>query len=333
MKSLILNQENDITIQALEDAKIYSWKELVFSEPTILTIGNFDGVHQGHQLLLKILQEKAGEFNLKPVVLTFNPHPRIYFKKKMKQIDAISEKIERIKKCVDVEVVVVHFDFDFSELEPEKFVDDFLKKRLKTVMLIQGEEHFFGKNRQGSNTLLKERLVTNTIPNPIVKLQNVILKDSNNVVISSSNIRKLLENGNVEAAHHQLNRPFGFRGVVVQGVQMGCKLGFPTANLETVSNQLIPKRGVYGGKILIDGVSYNSVINIGIKPTFEENQETIEVHILDFNQKIYGKEVFLQLYFRIRGEVKFDSSQGLSWQIQQDVDYLKNKITEYPKLE
>ena len=299
---------------------IQNWTTVKVNEPSLVTVGNFDGVHLGHQSLLKNLTEKSKQLNLQAIVVTFDPHPRLFFKKQMKHIQSTQQKVEKIQNYFSGEIIVVRFCQEFAQLNALEYIQEFLKKRLNTKMMIQGKEHIFGRNRTGNIQLLNEQFKSLKYPQPIVLLQNLCLQDHK---ISSSYIRKLIENKKIEQANKVLGNPFILQGTVVKGFQNGTKLGFPTANIEISENQLIPKSSVYSGCIQIDESKfYPCVVNIGIRPTIEDvncEKQTVEAHILNFNRKIYGKKVNLKLHCFLRNEIRFKTKEDLALQIKQDI--------------
>lgn len=282
----------------------------------IITMGNFDGVHIGHQTLFRLVQERARQISGTSIVLTFDPHPQkaLFPEKEFYQINHLEEKLEILRQIgIDV-VICVAFTPEFSAQTPETFVREALVNTLQIREMFVGADSRFGKGQQGSTTEL-ERLGRQygfavTIV-PAVK--------KNGIVVSSTKIRQLLRAGHVEAAAQLLERPYAIDGWVVSGMQRGAPLlGFPTANID-VLHELIPRHGVYVCHVRCQRHTLPAVVNIGVNPTFEPPRFTIEAHLLDFHGNLYGERISACFLKRLRDEQKFSSPQALAAQIEQDV--------------
>jgi len=285
--------------------------------PMVMALGYFDGVHRGHQKVILTAKEIAEEWNLKSAVMTFDPHPSVVLKKDVQHIEYITplkEKIALIESLgIDI-LFVVQFTEMFASLLPQQFVDQYIIG-LNIQHVVAGFDFTYGQLGKGTMETLPFHSREQFTQTVIEKQMEVDRK------ISSTLIRNVLRSGDVQYAAKLLGRPHKIRGKVVHGEKRGRKIGFPTANIEILDEYLIPPTGVYAVSIIIDDVEYNGVCNIGYKPTFHEekgDKPSIEVHIFQFNEKIYNKEVTVKWHKRIRSEQKFNSVQELIKQIHQD---------------
>lgn len=296
--------------------KMNNFKENSFRKNTITTIGTFDGVHVGHQKILKSLIEIGKKEDLESVVLTFFPHPRIVLQKdtEIKLINTIDERISILKSLGLDQIVVQKFTKEYSRLTATEFVRDILVNKLKIKTVIVGYDHHFGRNRSANIDDLKEfgqHYDFNVIEIPA--------QDINHVSVSSTKIRKALAEGDIETANKYLGYQFMLTGKVVTGNSLGKTLDFPTANIFIEeSYKLIPKMGVYIVNSVIDGKTVYGMMNIGKKPTLEGKIQTIETHFFNFDQDLYGKTLQVNLMKRIRNEEKFSSIMDLKNQLIKD---------------
>jgi len=292
----------------------------------VLTIGTFDGLHIGHQKIIERLTKNAKKQNLKSVVLTFFPHPRMVLQKNsdIKLINTINEKVELFKKY-KLEALVIHpFDKIFSELSAEEFVKEVLIEKLNLKKIIIGHDHRFGKNRTaGIDELIAfgEKYY--------FEVEQIPVQEMDEIAISSTKIRKALVDGAIYLANLFLGYEYFFDAKVVHGRKIGRTLGFPTANLEIAENyKLIPKTGIYIVRVLLDNQYFKGMMSIGTNPTVNGTRQTIEVHILDFDQDIYNKKIRVYFIEKIRDEQKFISLEELKNQMQRDkqttLDYFLN---------
>ena len=299
-----------LTIQFTENFRI-EW-------PAIVTIGTFDGVHLGHQKILKRLFELKQETGLKTVVLTFEPHPRkVLFpdQKNLRLITTINEKLELFEKYgVDV-AVVYPFTSEFSKLESELYVRQILIKQLNVKYLVIGYDHRFGKNRQGDIHTLKEFAAAEDF-----LIEEISAKDIDNIAVSSSKIRKALEEGDLDLATNYLGHRFFLSGLVIKGKQLGKTIGFPTANIKPEAEEkIIPRTGVYFVSVELNGLKFYGMTNIGYNPTTDlDRQIKIEVNIFDFDQDIYGVTLKIIFLKRLRDEQKFENLEMLTQQLYLD---------------
>jgi len=287
------------------------------SKNTIITIGNFDGVHLGHKKILQFLSQEAQKYDLFSLVLTFSPHPDILLGKgKVKMIQTLDQRLKAIEKFGIQAVLITPFDKEFSNLSSDEFIQKIVVSALKAEEVVIGEDFQFGKNREGNiNTL---RAMGPRLRFRVHEISNVI-KDGRTV--SSSLIRHLLQEGKVEEANILLGRYYEIEGRVIKGKDRGKALGFPTANIET-ENEIIPM-GVYVSQVFIDSRPYPSLTNAGRRPTFGQEDMQIESYIIDFDKKLYGQEIAVRFIKKIRDEIKFKSPEELSLQIKQDLGQAK----------
>jgi riboflavin kinase / FMN adenylyltransferase len=294
----------------------------------VVTIGTFDGVHLGHQKILKRLTEKAKEVNGESVVLTFWPHPRLVISPNddnLKLLTTIDEKTEILEKLDLDHLLILPFTREFSELSAEKYIEDILLEAIGTSTLVIGYDHRFGKNREGGI----DYLIKNASRYKI-EIEEISRQELEKITISSTKIRKSLENGEICAVNELLNRNYSFDGPVVKGRQLGQTIGFPTANISVQKNyKLIPKNGVYATKIFLRNEVFYGIMNIGNRPTVDGIGRTQEVHIFDFQDDIYGEVIKVEVLDFIREETKFDSIQELIKQIELDCITAKTLIKAY----
>ena len=286
-----------------------------FANPCV-TIGNFDGVHLGHQLLFREVVRRGRANSGCSVVVTFDPHPlRILRPGGIKLISTIEQKIEQIEVAGIDALIIIPFDLEFAATTAEHFVDEILLKKIGMTELVVGYDYAFGKGRSGDTRFLKNRGEEKGFPVTVVDAH---YQDGN--LVSSTRIRELVHQGRMADARELLGRPYQIRGVVQVGKQRGGKeIGYPTANLQVNENDLVPRIGVYVTQVICEGKCYGGVLNIGYNPTFSENRLVAETHIFDFNKDIYGKPIKLNLLKFIRDEKKYPGIGELAEQISRDV--------------
>lgn len=297
-------------------------------EKTFVTIGTFDGVHFGHQQIIKKLVNEAKKEGGKSVLLTFFPHPRMVLQKdsSLKLINTIDERAELLKKT-GLDYLIIHpFSKEFSRLSALSFVRDILVNQLNTSKLIIGYDHHFGKNREGNIEQLSEYSELYNF-----SVEEIPAQDIDEVSISSTKIRKALANGLLKTANNYLGYNFMLTGTVVNGKQLGGKIGFPTANIDIKETyKLIPKTGVYVVKSEINKKVIFGMMNIGNRPTINGEHQTIEVHFFDFNQNVYHQKITIETLYFLREEQKFDSVKMLVHQLKKDEEiartYIKNNL-------
>lgn len=291
-----------------------------------LAIGFFDGIHKGHQEVIGNAKKSADELAIKTAVMTFDPHPsQLFSGKNVGYITPLEEKV-RVLESLGVDALfIVSFDWELAGLSPEKFIEIFIKG-LDVKHVTAGFDFTFGS--KGSGTMkdmqeLSEGMYGTTV------ITKVTFDEENKV--SSTKIRQLLSDGNVEAAAALLGRPFRTFGEVVHGEKRGRLLGFPTANIQTSEEHVVPANGVYAVRCLIGDTWYNGVCNMGVKPTFHDPEHripTAEVHVLDVDMDLYGQQMAIDWLYRIRSEQKFDSFDALKNQIGKDKQTAKDLLTD-----
>jgi len=286
----------------------------------VITIGNFDGVHLGHQALFHGVIEKADEIGGTSIVMTFEPHPIRVLKQNglPPLITLYEQKIELISNTgLDV-LICVPFSREFASISANAFVEDLLVRRIGMKAIVVGEDYTFGRNREGDVNLLKtyaRRLGFEVILTDWIQISNNGLGR-----VSSTAVRDLVTTGKVAEARKFLGRYYQIRGKVAPGRNRGGNLlGFPTANINLL-DELCPKTGVYAVTIECMNKKYLGVANIGYSPTFGDKKFSVEVHILDFKKNIYGQEIRVNFIERIRDEVKFSNISELSEQIRKDIE-------------
>jgi len=300
------------------ELKVYrSVEEFVPPEFPIVTTGTFDGVHCGHMEILNRLKTLAKERNGETVLVSFHPHPRtvIHPDFDTKLIHTIDEKIERLEKAGIDHFVIIPFTKEFSRTSSLEFVRDILIQKLNTKILVIGYDHQFGRNREGSIADLEEFAITYGF-----EIEQIPVQTFEDINISSTKIRKALAEGDIDMANKYLGYEFFLTGNVIHGQKLGKLIGFPTANIDVHNeNKLIPTNGVYAVQVRINKACFGGMLNIGSKPTVSEsNQRSIEVHVFDFNEDLYGQEISVHFKRRIRSEQKFDGVEALGDQLQID---------------
>ncbi len=292
-------------------------KDFVKLENAVVTSGTFDGVHLGHQKILNRLKEVASENKGETVVITFYPHPRSVISPDNKVVNLLStldEKIELLEKNEINHLVIIPFTREFSELSSEEFIQKILIDAIGTKTLVIGFDHRFGKNREGGFDYLKANKARYGF-----EIEEISRQDLENVGISSSKIRKALNEGDVPTADHFLGRNYSISGVIVKGKQLGRTIGFPTANIQVREiAKLVPADGVYAVKVYYREEAFGGMLNIGNRPTVDGTFKTIEVNIFDFDREIYGENLTIEFVQKIRNEQKFNGLDELKAQIAKD---------------
>ncbi|GJQ33677.1 MAG: riboflavin biosynthesis protein [Ignavibacteriaceae bacterium] len=300
--------------------KIYrDLKELERSDNTIITVGTFDGVHLGHQILLDILKNRAKETGGRSLLITFDPHPRqVVFKGgDIRLLTSIDEKLRILESLGIDEVFIINFTLEFSELDAESFFTRYIIEGTGIGEIIVGYDHRFGKGRSGDENFIRK--LSEKFGFKVTYVEAVMQNQTN---ISSTQVRKLLAEGNVKAAAELLGRDYEIFGEVIHGDKRGRELGYPTANLECDSdNKLLPANGVYAVMVELDGNNFKGVLNVGRRPTFNLKDLAVEVHLIDFaGHDLYEKTLRVKFIDRIRGEMRFIAKSDLVEQIQKDKD-------------
>ena len=286
-----------------------------------LAIGNFDGVHIGHQKIIKKLVQESKEMKIKSAILCFSPHPRQYFTKNFDDFSIIDEKtkISLIDHLNVDYYIILQFDSLLSSLSAKEFIKDILFKKLKISNLTVGYDFKFGKNRQGNIDLLNE---LSSKYNYTISIFKQVLHPITSEIYSSSIVRQNIKEGKFETVSSLLGRNWAMQGTVVLGDQRAGKINFPTANI-LPGNLIKPKKGVYAIRAKFIDKYYNGIANFGERPTFDGKKLLLEAHLFDFNQDIYGKELTVEFLTFIRDEKKFDNFTLLTEQIKKDIQQAK----------
>jgi riboflavin biosynthesis protein ribF len=286
-----------------------------------LTIGNFDGVHLGHQAILRHLRTKADELHLPMVVMLFEPQPREYFctENAPARLMRLRDKLRYLKQAGVDMVIVAKFDRTFANLPAQQFIEDWLMRKLNVKFLSIGDDFKFGSKRQGNFALLQQ--AGEKFGFTVEDSRSFCLDE---LRISSTAIREALANDDLKLAEKLLGRPYRILGRVIHGNELGRTIGFPTANIR-LHRQVNPVKGVYAVKVrLKSGAFFNGVANIGTRPTINGVNQLLEAHLFDFQGDLYGQWLDIELCHKIRNEMKFPSFDDLKAQIAQDVETAKN---------
>jgi riboflavin kinase / FMN adenylyltransferase len=284
--------------------------------PTVMTLGVFDGLHLGHQLIVRTVVERARAIGAVPTVITFDPHPRsvLHPESAPPLLQTLDQKVEGFGVLGIEQTIVVRFDEAFSRIRAEDFLSDVVMDRLHAKEVYLGRGFAFGHNREGNIELL--RRVSKELGFFADEVPEVRFRNQR---VSSSKVRELLSEGKVNLARRLLGRPYGVEGRVEHGAERGSSLGFPTANLHP-RNRVIPAHGVYVTGTLIDGEWRRSVTNVGVRPTFSADMEpSVETFVLNWAGDLYGDVVRVRFLYRLRDERKFASIEDLKTQIDKDV--------------
>ncbi|MDU3009727.1 MAG: bifunctional riboflavin kinase/FAD synthetase [Peptoniphilus harei] len=289
-------------------------------EESVIALGNFDGVHRGHIELITKAIKNAKKLNIKSSLLLFNEHTDNLVKVGKKDIITTNKTKFEILETLGVDMIyLINFTREFMSYSPIKFLDKFLTKNLKIKGVVVGYDYTYGYKKSGDVNFLKKN---KNLFESVEIIEQISYKGEK---ISSSLIRKLIENGKIKEANFLLSRPYKLIGEIIHAKGLGKKMGYPTANLRLIDNFVIPKFGVYDTDIIIKGKKYKASTNIGTNPTVEHDGIKIEAHILDFNEDIYGEMVELELLDFVRPELKFNSVEELFEQIAKDVLVTRNR--------
>jgi riboflavin kinase/FMN adenylyltransferase len=281
---------------------VASSPEELAAEPRAVALGTFDGVHLGHRRVI----ESALASELRPTVVTFDPHPRVALGNEVLLLSTLERRLELLAALGVEDTLVVEFDLDVARLEPEEFAEQVLRS-LRAEVVVAGANFRFGRGRRGDLELLRG-LGFDARPVPLVE------------GISSSAIRALIGAGDVDRAADGLGRPVEVEGTVVAGDARGGTLGFPTANLAVPANLVVPAYGIYAGQ----AAGHRAAVSIGVNPHYEGSERRVEAHLLDFDGELYGERLVVELWTRLRDERSFDSERELVEQIGRDVDAARN---------
>jgi riboflavin kinase / FMN adenylyltransferase len=283
----------------------------------IVTSGTFDGVHLGHQKIISRLKEVAEKSSGETVLITFWPHPRMILKPEddtLKLLNTFEEKVELLKQQGIQHLLRIPFTKEFSQITSQEFITSILVNTIGTKKLVIGYDHRFGNNREGSFEQLK-------LSGPAYgfDVEEIERQDVDHVAVSSSKIRKALEEGDLETATHLLGRPYSISGQVVRGDKLGRVLGYPTANIDLDSRlKLIPADGIYAVTVQHEHTTFKGMLYIGNRPTVNGTKRAIEVNIFEFNKEIYGETLTVHFHQLIRSDSKFQDLEALKMQLHQD---------------
>lgn len=305
--------------------------EIMRDKACVVILGNFDGIHRGHQKLFKVAKQEAQKRGLETVVFSFEPHPTWVIGNHPKAL--IMSRLD--KKCMTellgMDVLLEYpFTKTFASISPEEFFIEILVKQLKVSVLVVGSNYYFGKDKAGNPSYLKE---LGKRYNVEVYVVDAVKRE--NQMISSSQIRNLIIDGEIERANDMLGHPYGIVGRVVQGKKLGRTIGFPTLNLIADVTRVYPPNGVYATKVKVGANTYLGMTNIGYNPTVSGERKMIETHLFEFNEVLYGAEVEVDFYHFIRPERKFESVEALRAQLTHDqnevLDFFKDSTMRIAK--
>ncbi|MCB0657830.1 MAG: bifunctional riboflavin kinase/FAD synthetase [Saprospiraceae bacterium] len=296
---------------------------------TVITIGSFDGVHRGHQRLIRQVKRLAKGIKGESVIITFHPHPRkiVYPQdRELEILTSLEEKILLIEKFGIDHLVIIPFTVEFSQLHPREYIEKFLLGTFNPRYIVIGYDHRFGLNREGSIALLKEYEVEGE--REVIEIDKQAVEE---IVVSSTKIRNAINQGQIELANRLLNYHYLLSGIIVHGEKIGSTIGYPTANIQLVEKEkLIPKDGVYAVRITVDEATYDAMLYIGKRPVIKgQDKRVIEVHIFDFSEVIYGLPVQVEVIKHIRDEMSFDRIDDLKLQLMEDEVETRRYLSNY----
>lgn len=291
--------------------------EVSYDKKSIITIGTFDGIHLGHKKIINEVVRKASDLGGRSFVITFHPHPRkiILGDNQIKLLSTPDEKIKILEELNVENLLTINFSKEFSQLSPEKFIDDYIINGIGVSEIVLGYDHHFGKGRGGDINFLREK--GKVAGFEVTAIEACTL---DNIKISSSKVRQAITEGHISLANTFIGRYYSFSGKVVEGDKRGRELGFPTANLKIENgDKLLPVIGIYAIELFVNGRKHLGLLSIGRRPTFYTSGEIVpEVYIFDFSGNIYGETVNVRVVERIRGEEKFSSADELIKQMNDD---------------
>ncbi len=305
---------------------IHDLSEAKGDQPCALTLGTFDGVHLGHQEILRRLRTSAAENNLQSVVITFDPHPQLVLRpERVPELQLLTTTDEKLEWMAEAGVdlcYVMKFSRDVASMTGPEFVKRILVDGLRMERCLLGHDHAFGKNRSANFETLQ------TLGQSLgFSVEKIMPVRPGQVTVSSTLIRSHLRRGEVKQANELLGRPYRIKGRVVEGSKRGRVVGFPTANIQVPENKLIPANGVYAGQATIHNQAMNVMVNIGIRPTFNnEATSTVEAHLLNWTGNLYGDDLEVGFLARIRDERKFESIDELKAAIERDTKFAINNV-------
>ena len=299
----------------IEKIKIYDLNiDLPDLERKAVSLGNFDGVHLGHQKLMKNNLEISKKYDLEPAVLLFKENTKLRLKQEKEYMTSLEDKIEILASMGIETFCLIDFDEKFMNLSPREFISEIINKKLNASYVICGKDYRFGKKASGDIETLDKFEERYDYKTSVVDFE----REEDDNKISSNHIRDIIREGNIKKANTLLGRNYKIKGRVVDGMKRGRTLNFPTANLDLSFNYVLPVDGVYLTKVNIDNEFYYGLTNIGTNPTFENADRKIETYILDFDKNIYGKDISIEFIDFFRYDIKFDSKEALIDQMNSD---------------
>lgn len=287
------------------------------ANPSVVTLGNFDGIHLGHRKLIETVKMIGKEKDYQSVVFSFYPHPQIVLKKS-NPIGMIFSRYEKKNRLEEIGIdLYIEYPFtkEFADISPEEFVEEILIKQLNTKIIVIGSNNRFGRQQKGNVQFLKEREKKWGLS--VVEIPPVLYKDK---IVSSTRVREELAKGNIKKVNELLNVPYIISGKILEGKKLGHTLGYPTANILSQENRLYPPNGVYITRTKWNNHFFRSVTNIGYNPTVNGKEKVIETYVIDFNKNLYNEIIEIEFYQWLRKEQKFSNLEGLIKQMKKDVD-------------
>ncbi len=303
---------------------------------SVITIGSYDGVHLGHQKILKRIQQLAEEINGVDIVITFHPHPReiVYPKDDDLQIiTTLNEKLEYFRRYGVSNVVVIPFTIEFSQQSAQEYIEKFLVSRFHPSYIVIGYDHRFGLNHAGDVHLLKLYGLDHNY-----KVVQIGEEELRNMSISSTRIRNAILDNNIDLTNELLGHPLMIKGQVITGNRLGHHIGYPTANVQVSDpRKLLPRDGIFAATATVGGIEYPGMLYIGLRPSIESaTQHRVEIHLFDFDHQIYDQEITIEIYKFIRGDRKFPTMEGLKAAMEEDEvavrDYFKDLYKDSPEV-
>lgn len=291
-------------------------------EGSVLTLGSFDGLHIGHQALVRTACEEGLRLGVPGVGYTFHPHPARVLAPRFapRMLMSLERRVSGLLALGLKHVVVEGFDAAFAAVEADAWVREWVVPRLRPRAIVVGFNFTFGKGRAGTPDVLRQ--IGEELSFEVHEVAPVQI---GGLAVSSTKVREFVQNGSVKSAEELLGRPFALVGQVVKGEQRGRHIGLPTANLRPDS-EILPAHGVYATEVLLDGLRRSAVTNVGLRPTFAGDQVTVETHVLDYEGDLYGRHVEVDFRQRIRGEMRFDGPDALVAQVRQDIEAARHLL-------
>lgn len=283
----------------------------------VLTIGTFDGVHEGHQQIIARINQIAASIQGESVLLTFHPHPRLVLNPndtELQLINTLEEKMDLLEQYGIHGMIIATFSKDFAQTTPKDYIRHFLVEKIQPNVIVIGYDHHFGKDRAGNIDTL--RTYADEFGYRVEEISKHLVDD---VGVSSTQIRQAIQAGQIQLANQLLGHPFRLTGMVIKGHQIGNQLGYPTANLFIEDkHKIIPGAGIYATRVRVENTWYSGMLYIGYRPTFSGTEKAVEVNLFDFSGNLYGKPITLDIVAEIRGDIKFATPEELSAQMAVD---------------